>query len=61
MSDALISRVLGGNYRVDRRLGEGGMGAVYAARHLRTGREYAVKVLLPELASREASLARFRR
>jgi serine/threonine protein kinase len=59
--DALIGRTLGGAYRLDRRLGAGGMGAVYAATHARTGRGYAVKVLLPEVAARRDALARFRR
>ncbi|MDQ3034705.1 MAG: serine/threonine protein kinase, partial [Myxococcota bacterium] len=59
--DPIVGRVLSGAYRVEARLGAGGMGAVYAARHARTGKAYAVKVLLPELAARKASLARFRR
>ncbi len=59
--DALIGRVLGGTYQVERKLGEGGMGAVFAARNVRTGKSYAVKVLLPELSQRKESLARFER
>jgi hypothetical protein len=38
--------VLGGVYRIEEPLGQGGMGAVHAARHLRTGRRYAVKTIL---------------
>lgn len=37
--------VVGGRYRVERRLGEGGMGAVYLATHLGTTDECALKVL----------------
>src|SRR5262245_20640189 len=59
-ADDLIGRVLG-SYRIERMLGEGGMGAVYVATHVRTGRPYAVKVLLPELAVRRDAIARFRR
>jgi serine/threonine-protein kinase len=46
-----------GNYVVERKLGEGGMGAVYLARHPRIGKEVAIKVLLPAL-SRDPELVR---
>ncbi|MCB9617376.1 MAG: serine/threonine protein kinase, partial [Sandaracinus sp.] len=61
-SDPLLGRTLGGVYAVERRLGTGGFGAVYAGRHLRTGRRYALKVLRPDraLVSPEAR-ERFRR
>lgn len=54
-------RVLGKAYRVERALGAGGVGAVYEAVQVRTGRRYAVKLLLPEIAMREGAAARFRR
>jgi len=53
-----VGETLGGKYRLDRLLGEGGMGAVYAAENLNTGRRVAVKVLhgqwmqRPEVAQR---------
>ena len=59
--DALVGRILGGTYRLGRTLGSGGMGAVFEATHVRTGRPYAVKVLLPEVAVRRDALERFRR
>ena len=40
-----VGETLGGKYRFERLLGEGGMGAVYAAENLNTGRRVAVKVL----------------
>src|SRR5687768_14839724 len=43
--DPLIGRLLDGRLRVLRRIGEGGMGAVYAAEHVGLGKEVAVKVL----------------
>ncbi len=56
-----------GPYILERRLGRGGMGAVYLARHGQTGAVHALKVLTAaalggrDPASRERSLARFRR
>ena len=37
-----------GPWRLERRLGEGGMGHVFAARHARWGRVAAIKALLRE-------------
>lgn len=59
-SDPLIGRTLGA-YRVELRLGAGGIGAVYRASHVRTGRRYAVKVLLQEAAVDGPAAARFQR
>ncbi|MBX3250424.1 MAG: serine/threonine protein kinase [Myxococcales bacterium] len=59
-SSSIEGRVLG-DYRLGRRLGAGGIGAVYEATHVRTGRGYAVKVLLPEAADEPTAAARFRR
>jgi len=60
-TDPLLGRVLGDTYRIEGRLGMGGMGAVYRARHVRTGRAYAVKVLLAEMAREPRAFERFRR
>ncbi len=58
---SLIGTVLGGSYEIECELGGGGMGAVYQARHLRTGRAYAIKVLLSSLSTDPEALGRFRR
>jgi serine/threonine protein kinase len=50
-----------GKYQVRGHIATGGMGAVYRAMDVDTGREVALKVLPPDLASRPAVLERFRR
>src|SRR5262249_18480424 len=48
-------------YRIERPLGQGGMGAVYLARHEQTGERVALKVMLPAVAADERATARFLR
>jgi hypothetical protein len=57
----LLGEVLDGKYRVESLLGQGGMGAVYLATHLGTGRAVALKVLIPEFTANEDAVERFRR
>jgi hypothetical protein len=52
---------LAGVYDVVRELGRGGAGAVYLARETATGREVALKLLLPEVAAGEVARQRFLR
>ncbi len=55
---SLIGVTLVGRYQVIRKIGQGGMGAVYEALHLSIGKRVAVKVLLEKFAKREAIIAR---
>ena len=48
-----------GNYAVIKQIGEGGMGAVYAAKHTLLDKTVAVKVLLPQYSSNEEVVSRF--
>jgi serine/threonine protein kinase len=50
-----------GRYRVERCLGEGGMGVVYAAQQLPLERPVALKVLVAQLAREPENRARFER
>jgi serine/threonine protein kinase len=50
---------VGGRYALDGRLGEGGMGQVYRARHLQLGKAFALKIISPAFALDTAARARF--
>jgi eukaryotic-like serine/threonine-protein kinase len=60
-TDPFLGRQLAGTYQLIRRLGAGGMGTVYEARHIRLETRVAIKFLRPELAFSEEMLARFHR
>ena len=49
-----------GNYRILKKLGEGGMGEVFMGEDIMLERKVAIKVLRPELSQREDILQRFR-
>jgi hypothetical protein len=57
----LVGQIVGERYQVERRLGEGGMGEVYLARHLLMGRRCALKVMAPALSTSPDALGRFNR
>jgi eukaryotic-like serine/threonine-protein kinase len=49
------------NYRITEKLGVGGQGAVYKAVDIKLGRPVVIKVIPPELSSKETNLKRFER
>ena len=57
--DRLVGVTLDGRYLIERKIGEGGMGVVFAARHLVIERPLAVKVLKREVARDSSTIKRF--
>ncbi len=55
-----IGRTLANVYRIEARIGHGGMGTVYAARHVHLGKQYAVKVLIGAAASNTTAIERLK-
>lgn len=53
--------VIDGRYRVETLLGQGGMGAVFAARHVQLDERVAIKLLLPEMLCLPDVVERFAR
>ncbi len=60
-ADRLIGKVLADRYQILHRLGEGAMGVVYKARHVKMGRTFAVKVLHSRLLQDAKVALRFNR
>jgi serine/threonine-protein kinase len=59
--DALLGQILADKYRIEERISEGGMGAVYRATHVLMDKTVAIKVLHPSLAADEKIVQRFSR
>jgi len=55
----LIGSVVDGRYRIERIVGRGGMGTVYACRHVVVGKSFAMKVLRSGIERSEEVLQRF--
>ncbi len=55
----VIGETVGGKYTIVRQLGQGGMGAVYEARHGATGKRVALKVITGELGADPRLVKRF--
>jgi serine/threonine-protein kinase len=52
--------VVANRYRISRPLGRGGMGEVFAAENIRTGRPVAIKLLRQDSKAKSSAVARFR-
>src|SRR5438128_1779636 len=53
--------ILDGRYELERRLGQGGMGIVFKARHIFLKTQHAIKIILPDLVGNDPNLVtRFR-
>src|SRR4051794_32278783 len=53
--------ILDGRYQLEKRLGQGGMGVVYKARHIFLKTAHAIKIILPDLVGNDPNLVtRFR-
>ncbi|MEM9069113.1 MAG: protein kinase [Myxococcota bacterium] len=58
---ALPGQVIGGRFRIEAELGEGGMAHVYRVTDLATQKPFALKLLKPEVAADSEAVARLRR
>jgi serine/threonine-protein kinase len=58
---ALVGTTLDGRYELTAHLATGGMGAVFRGRHVHLRKDFAVKVLRPDLSSSPDLVERFRR
>src|SRR5437667_557085 len=56
-----VGQILDEKYRLERLLGQGGMGAVYLATHLGTERYVALKLIAPQFMRNEEFVERFKR
>ncbi len=61
LPDPLLGRTVAGRFVIAERIGAGGMGVVYRARHEVVGRDVAIKFLSPDLAFEPANRTRFLR
>jgi serine/threonine protein kinase len=57
----LVDSIIADRYHIEKKLGEGGMGAVYLGEHVKMGRKSAIKVMSPAMAADPDAIARFNR
>jgi serine/threonine protein kinase/formylglycine-generating enzyme required for sulfatase activity len=59
--EGFVGTLLDDKYRLEEKVGEGGMGTVYRATHIQMENTVAVKILHPQLSSDQTAVERFRR
>lgn len=57
----LVGQVIADRYHIQKKLGEGGMGQVYLAEHVKMGRRCAVKIMSPAMMKDPDAISRFNR
>ncbi len=57
----LVGQVIAERYHITRKLGEGGMGQVYLAEHVKMGRRCAIKIMTPGTMTDPDAISRFNR
>jgi serine/threonine-protein kinase len=57
----LVGQVVADRYHIQKKLGEGGMGQVYLAEHVKMGRRCAIKIMSPAMMKDPDAISRFNR
>lgn len=57
--DQMVGQILDNTYRIEKMLGQGGMGAVFLGRDIALNRDVAIKVMHPHVAAQEGFRERF--
>jgi len=57
----LVGQVIADRYHIQKKLGEGGMGQVYLAEHVKMGRRCAIKIMSPGMMKDPDAISRFNR
>lgn len=58
--DLWLGRTLSNVYQVEKKIGEGGMGSVYLARHIHLQKTFAIKVLVDSIAGKNNAVERLK-
>lgn len=61
VGDPMIGKTIASRFKIEKKLGEGGMGAVYKAEHIRMNRPCAIKILSESALEDPEALPRFNR